>query len=329
MRPIRLCLAAGLTGAALAATPSLALGAPPANDNYLASTALNVAGGKMPLTFTDSVDTSEATTQPDLFNPSRTGLPLGGGKPENTACGVTSYGKTVWYDFHPNTDGGVEIKTSAGFDSVVTVYEWSDETAQITKTVKCQDTAGSLEDMLLFNLKGGHAYTVQVGGVAGPGGVVGGGPLTFNLDWFADSDDDGAPDEVDDCPSDPGKRTDGCPPTLNSSVRINLGGGAITNLAVDNVPKGAKIVARCSRCHASQTVKAKHFGSVRLSKFVGRPAPVGASVEVRVTMARTGKGTYEFGATGKYIKWPITSSGLGTAVKRCLHVKTGKIESCK
>ena len=73
MRPARLLLVAAVTTAAFAGAPALAAAAPPANDNYLASLplALNPA---TPTTTT--VDTTEATTQPDTFNPSRDGAPL-------------------------------------------------------------------------------------------------------------------------------------------------------------------------------------------------------------------------------------------------------------
>ena len=42
------------------------------------------------------MDTTEATTQVDTFNPNRDGQPLGGGDPETTTCNGVSFGKTVW-----------------------------------------------------------------------------------------------------------------------------------------------------------------------------------------------------------------------------------------
>src|SRR3954447_3195615 len=181
--PFRSLLLATAAGAALA-TASPAAAAPPANDNYLASTAINEAGKALAPEFTDNVDTTEATTQSDLFNPSRTGQPLpANAGPENTQCNGVPFGKTVWYDFHPPVNGGVEI-TTAGFDAVVTIYEWSDDTAQITRTVQCHDRSGLTEDMIVPTVRGGHAYTVQVGGLSGPGGIAG-GPLEFKLDYFA------------------------------------------------------------------------------------------------------------------------------------------------
>jgi hypothetical protein len=336
MRPIRLCLAAGLTAAALLSAPSLAA-AVPINDNYLSSVPINAKGAAMPLEYHDnSVDTSDATTQPDLFNPSSTGQPLGGAGPETTTCGATAFGKTVWYDFHPKTPGSVFV-TALGFPAVVTLYEWRDDVtrpdnAKIIHTVGCADMA-TPPNALLEDVEAGKAYTVQVGGVAGPAGIAG-GPLQFELDFFPDTDGDGILDEgspKDSCPKIPGiARFGGCPPQLTSPVSINVTpSGTIASLVVGSVPKGAKVVAGCSRCHASQTVKTKKFGSVALKKFTGKPAPAGAAVEVRVTMPRVGSGKYKFGATGKYVKWTIgAGSSVGSPLKRCLHVGTGKIERC-
>src|SRR4051795_11527150 len=165
--PPRSLLLAAATVAALVTVPATALAIPPANDNYLASTAINEAGAAVPPEYQDTVDTTEATTQADLFNPSRTGQPLGGDDPENTQCRATSFGRTVWYDFHTPTPGGIELNTS-GFDAVITVYQWNDANAKIVRTVNCQDTAGPTERFDVFRLKRNKAYTIQVGGVSGP-----------------------------------------------------------------------------------------------------------------------------------------------------------------
>jgi hypothetical protein len=320
MRPIRLCLTASLAAAALTAVPSLAAAAPPPNDNYLASTSI------VSSPFTDVVDTTQATTQADLFNPSRSGQPLGGAGPESTACNGTPVGKTVWYDLQPKSAGGIEVKT-AGYDATVAVYEWNPADSKITKLVSCQNTAGPTEDVLL-DVEKGKAYTFQVGDVAGAGGQ-----LSFSLDYFPDSDGDSVLDALDKCRTTPGiERFGGCPPSLRGKVSPSLNfdntgdGISISRLVVDGVPKGAKVTARGAG--GSQTVKAKKAGRVTLSRLVGRSARAGSSVEVRVTLGHTGTGTYKFGATGAYFKWPVKVGGLGARVQRCLHVGTGRIESC-
>jgi hypothetical protein len=102
----------------------------------------------------------------------------------------------------------------------------------------------------------------------------------------------------------------------------------IKRLWVEHVPKGAKIVARCGGC-GSQTIKTKKAGTVDVTRLVGRSVKAGKTVEVSVTLAKTGKGTYRFGATGRYRKWPIKPGALGATFDRCLNAVTSKIERCK
>jgi hypothetical protein len=340
--PLRSLFVAAVTAAALTATAAPALAAPPPNDNYLASTPLNAKGTTLAFQSTDSVDTTEATTQSDLFNPGPDGQPLGGAGPENTRCNGTVFGKTVWWDFHPKVDGGVEIKTS-GFDNVITVYEWDDSTnpndpnvAKITKTVQCQDASpGTAEDMVLLDeVKGGRAYTVQVGGVQGPGGLIAGGPLSFELDYFADTDGDGVLDaQPDHCRTTPGPDSSGgCPPGLNVSPLINFDklpgvGIRIQSLSVGHLPKGARVTARCGGCPTARAT-AKH-SSVTFRSLVGRIVKKGSKVQIQVTLGRTGHGKYRFGATGSLFTWPVIDGNIRPKITQCLHVKTNKIQKCR
>ena len=308
-----------LAFAALAVAPAFAVAVPPANDNYLASLPVDN------VEFTASADTTEATTQPDLFNPSRSGQPLGGGAPETTNCKGTSFGKTVWYDLAPQADGGVAIRAT-GFATVVAVYEWNATTSQISRMVDCSTTASA--DDLIIDVRARRNYTIQVGGAADAGG-----PLALKVDYFPDRDRDGEFDALDSCPTVPGiARFDGCPPELRAVPSINYdragGGIRITRLVVDRVPRGAKVVARCSGC-GSQTVRARRQGRVTLSRMVGRVVSAGGTVEVRVTMGRTGNGTYRFGATGSSFRWPVANGRIGTRVQRCLNVRTGARERCR
>jgi hypothetical protein len=337
--PLRSLLVAALTAAALTATSAPALAVPPLNDNYLQSTKLNEEGTTLPAVINDSADTTDATTQSDLFNPGPDGQPLGGDGPENTQCNGTVFGKTVWWDFHPKVNGGVEIKTS-GFDNVVTVYEWDDSndanSSKITRTVQCQDSSpGSAEDMILTDeVKGGRAYTVQVGGVAGPGGLIAGGPLSFELDYFADTDGDGVYDLIPDhCKTTPGPDAfGGCPPSLNVSPLINFDklpgvGIRIQALSVSHLPKGARVTARCGRCPTATTV-ARH-SSVTFKSLIGRIVKKGSKIQIQVTLGRTGKGKYRFGATGSRFTWPVIDGNVRPKITQCLHVKTNKIQKCR
>jgi hypothetical protein len=320
MRPARLLFAAALTAAACASAPALASAAPPVNDNYLSSLPVDTAE------FTATTDTTEATTQPDLFNPNRDGQPLGGGAAEPLACKGTPFGKTVWYDFAPPVSGGLQLRAT-GFQTVLAVYEWNPQDSKISRLVDCSANAGV--DDLLLNVTGKKNYTIQIGGAGGVGGA-----LNFNALFFPDQDSDGIlDDQPDKCKTVPGiERFGGCPPELKVVPSIGFDGSpsgiTIKRLIVDRVPKGAKVVAKCSGC-GSQTVKAKRFGRVSLSKLVGKNVRAGTKVEIRVTLAKTGSGTYVYGATGSYFEWPVRAGGLGARVTRCLNVKSSKIERCK
>jgi hypothetical protein len=320
MRTVRLLFAAAVTTAALACAPALAAAAPPANDNYLSSLPVDKT------VFTATADTTEATTQPDLFNPSRTGAPLGGGDPETTNCKGTEFGKTVWYDLAPQVDGGVQLRAT-GFGTVVSVYEWNAQDSRITRLVDCSASAST--DDLLLDVEGKKNYTIQVGGVGGAGG-----PLTVKADFFPDQDGDGIlDDQPDKCKTVPGiERFGGCPPELKVTPSIGFdstgNGITINRLNVDRVPKGAKVVAKCGGC-GSQTVKAKRFGRISMTKLVGKNVRAGTKVEIKVTLAKTGTGTYKYGATGSYFAWPVRVGGIGARQANCLNVKTSKIERCK
>src|SRR6476469_386937 len=96
--------------------PASAPAAPPVNDNYLSSTTMRDARGGFPTNWHDVQNTVDASGQTDLFNPDRDGLPFFGGPPEDTQCGPSAFGKTVWYDLAPPLGGGAEL-TATGFDT--------------------------------------------------------------------------------------------------------------------------------------------------------------------------------------------------------------------
>ena len=151
-----------------------ALAAPPVNDNYLASLPVDK------IEFRSTVDLTEATTQPDIFNPSRDGQPLGGGTTENTVCKGTPFGKTAWFDLTPQSDGAIDVSAAGtGFTPVIVLYEWSQANSQITRMVDCTPVAGG---RLALDVKKGRSYTIQLGGAGGIGG-----PATLSVDYFADT----------------------------------------------------------------------------------------------------------------------------------------------
>jgi hypothetical protein len=128
---------------ALCVAPAHGQSSPPPNDNYLASTIIPQASttGMQATTYTDTEDTTAATTQPDLFNPDRSGLPFGGGGSESLSCQGAAFGKTIWYDLHPQVDEGVELEAT-GFATAMVVYQWDLKTAKIVRQVGCQVSEG-------------------------------------------------------------------------------------------------------------------------------------------------------------------------------------------
>jgi hypothetical protein len=313
--------------AAALAAPAAAVAAPPPNDNYLSSTTIDPAAAAFPKAFRETADTTEATTQADTFNPNKDGVPFGGGAPEPTTCaqGAPPFGRTAWWDFRAPHPGGVQIKADAGFDVVVAVYQWSAQTSRITRTVTCQNDSPGSEDVLLPDVRKGTNYTVQVGGRADAGG-----PLDFQLSYFPDRDDDGRFDADDDCVNRPGTSS-GCPPELRATPRIrydNVAGGIrVTSLAVDDVPKGAR--AEVTGVGKRLRKKARRSGVLSLDGVAGRAVKAGRKIQIRITLGRTGKGRFRFGATGKYYRWPVTADGLGDRVSRCLNPGSRKPVKCR
>ena len=215
---------------------------------------------------------------------------------------------------------------ATGFATVVAVYEW-DERDVADQSVRSTARPTRPPTTSSSSVRAERRYTIQVGGAGGAGG-----PLNLKVDYLPDSDRDGRYDQLDECPNVAGvDRFGGCPPVLNVRPRLsfaNTGTGIqITRFVVERVPKGAKIVARCGGC-GSQTVRAKRTGTVTLSRMVGRAARAGANIQVKVTMPRTGTGTYRFGATGKLQSWRVRVGGITAAAERCLNVRTGKTERC-
>jgi hypothetical protein len=302
------------TGRSLAARSAAA--AAPANDNYLASTPMMDAGG-VKRSFSEIVDTSAATTQFDLFNPDKDGMPFAGGPPENTRCGQAQFGATVWYDFAPEVAGGAEIVAN-GYDTVVTVYEYDVRTAKIVRTVTCASTPGVGETVDLPRVKRATAYTIQVGGAGAATGR-----LDFKFNFFGDRDEDGIFDETPDkCPTTPGVReAGGCPPELRASpsaaYRDAPGGPRLTRVVVSGVPVGARVEARCRRCGISQSRIATR-SVVTLPKLTGRVVRAGAKLEILVTRARTASGRFKYGAIGNYFAYTARARGFSPRVTRCL-----------
>jgi hypothetical protein len=311
-----------LIASAALALPATAAAAPPPNDHYLASSTIATEE------YRDSVDTTEATTQPDLFDPDRDGRSLGGGDPEPTTCvDGGSFGKTAWWDFKPSSPGRMEIRAKAGFDVVVAVHTWDSDTSRLLRTIRCQNDEAGSEDVLIPRVRARTNYTIQVGGANGAGG-----PLDLLFDYFPDTDGDsildGAPDR---CRKQPGiERFAGCPPELRSAPRVTytVAGTAlrITALSIDDVPRGARAEVRCGR---KVSRRAARRGTLEIAGCAGRTIGAGGEIKVRLTLGRSGTGQYRYGAIGRLFRWPVEPGRLGKRTTSCLQPGSRKPVKCR
>jgi hypothetical protein len=258
--------------AAIGIAPALSQApSPPVNDAYLQSLRLNDPGTKLNRTATleDKRDTSAATVQADIFNP-----PQSGGPAETTVCAGAQYGKTVWYDFYPDADGLVRIRTS-GFDNVITVYRF-DRSSLVPDVAsrQCTHQSSFPSEELLAQVKGGEAYTIQVGGVNGAGGA-----LDFLFDYI---------------PNPPHRLS--ADATLKAQATSN--GIKVLGLSV-SAPRGARVRVRCSRGCPTQ---AKTARSVSFSRLRGTQLSAGAKLQIFVTEPK---------AIGALIQYDIKRGNFG------------------
>jgi hypothetical protein len=300
--------------AAVLATGSAAYADTPANDNYLSSTAV------LTERYQDTVDTTEATEQANIFDPAPDGRAAGATEAEPLACDGRPYGKTVWYDFLPPTAGGLRI-TASGYDAVVAVYEYDPASGHIVRPVACRDAStGSTEELDVAppGLQKGKYYTVQVGGAVADG-TARSGALTFDLEFYGDRDGDGVLDANDACPTVGGARG-GCPPQIATTPRLAFAGLQLKGLDWAGLPRGTEVTATCRLCGRRgirQKVVVRAGGTARLRAFTGVDARRGAVLDVSAALAAHGSGEYRFGAIGKRARYRFGSRSENWAV-RCL-----------
>ena len=274
--PIRLsglALIGLLVGLWLAPAPAWAT---PVNDNYLNSLRLNDPGTKLDRVHTlrDLPNTTGATVQTDVFNP-----PMMGGPPEPTVCQGISYGATVWYDFHPDINGSVRIRTS-GYDTVISLIPFSDKTLLPDFAARlCVPNRSTMTQELDTSVLAGRAYTIQIGGVGG---------ATGNLEFLFDF-----------IPSIARISADA---TL---IATGLPSGIRVNSLNVSAPRGARVEVKCTRGCRPQAHTARTVGFPTLR---GARLPAGAKLEIFVTAPS---------AIGTYIEYRIRRANF-MKVTRCL-----------
>jgi hypothetical protein len=276
--------ALGAVGAALAAATS----PPPINDNYLSSLNLNQPGRPLNRvdTLSDVRDTSAATVQGDIFSP-----PQSGGPAEVTGCSGVTEGKTIWYDFHPDANGLVRIRSSAEFSTVIAVMPYDPKTLipDIAQR-KCAVNQVSKAQELFDEVRAGGSYTIQIGGANDLGGTV-----QFLFDYLVKL-----------------KR-------LQSEATLTAqpvaGGVRIVNLSV-TAPRKAHVLVRCTRGCRTQARTARNLS---FSSLRGTLLTNGSALKIYVT-ARN--------AIGAYIEYKIVH-GSFVKIQRCLAPGSMKPAQCE
>jgi hypothetical protein len=288
----RIAIAALATLLAMAGTATVTASAaapePPINDNYLSSLNLNNPHTALNRedTLRDERNTAAATVQSDILNP-----PSHGGPAELTGCKGVSEGRTIWYDFYPDANGLIRVRTSAAFGTVMAVMPFDPKTLLPDYGERqCAVNEPTAAGELLENVQAGKSYTVQVGGVEEAGG-----PLEVLFDYLV------APKHVQ------------AEATLTAQPLA--GGVRVVGLSV-SAPKKARVEVRCTRGCSPQAVTARSVGFPRLR---GAVLPSGSALKIYVTAKN------EIGA---YIEYRI-GRGSFKRIQRCLAPGSKKLESCE
>jgi hypothetical protein len=259
---------------------------PPINDNYLSSLNLNEPGKPLNRedTLSDKRNTAGATVQSDILgtNP---------GPAELTGCKGVSEGKTVWYDFYPDANGLMRVRTSAIFPTVMAIMPFNTKTLLPENNERmCAINEPTMAGELFDNVQAGKAYTVQVGGVGEAGGE-----LEILFDYLV------APKHIE------------AEATLTAQPLAN--GVRVVGLSVSAHPK-AHVEVRCTHGCGPQTATAKSVSFLRLR---GAVLPRGSALKIYVTAKND---------VGAYIEYKI-GRGSFKKVQRCLAPGTKKLESCE
>lgn len=284
--------ALGATTAMTATAAAPPAAAPPINDNYLDALNLNepaMPGHKgTPLnrteTLRDERDTASATVQSDILGSQP-------GPAELTGCNGVSEGKTIWYDFYPNANGLVRVRTSAAFGTVMAVMPYNPKTLLPENNQrKCAVNQPTAAGELFADVQAGKSYTIQLGGVESAGGNI-----EFLFDYVVQL-----------------KRLQA---EATLTAQPLTGGVRVVNLAVD-APRKARVEVRCtSGCHPqTKTARSTGFPGLR-----GAILPNGAALKIYVSAKN------EIGA---YIEYRIAHANF-TKIQRCLAPGSKRPERCE
>jgi hypothetical protein len=238
----------------------------PGDDNYLSATSLNTPGTQLTSvgTLTYVSDTTGATVQQNLLSPCGSAA-CHNGPSEPVTCNGTGYGKTVWYDFYPQHNGQIEVRT-VGFPDVIALYQIS-QTAPILSPSVCRSGSTFASNELFSQVQQGRAYALQIGGRDNPSGPSS-GPYEMQFNYVF--------------------RNLVVPPflasarieyTTNTFDRAHLLGLTLLELA-----SGETISFACSRCGARDQDSAEADGTSVSLAALGSPS---VSKRTRLLVAAT------------------------------------------
>jgi hypothetical protein len=259
---------------------------PPINDNYLTSLNLNNPHTKLNRedTLTDVRNTSAATVQSDILSPQP-------GPAELTGCEGVSEGKTVWYDFFPDANGFMRVRTSATFGTVMAVMPYNPTTLLPENNERvCAVNQPTKAGELFASVQAGKSYTVQVGGVNSAGGE-----LEVLFDYFV--------------------QLKHLQAETTLTAEPLAGGIKVVSLLVSS-PTKAQVEVRCTRGCSPQAASGKSVGFARLH---GAVLPNGSTLKIFATAKNE---------IGTYIEYRISHDRF-KKVQRCLAPGTKKPESCE
>src|SRR3954453_17666557 len=246
-------LAIALTAAAAlpASAAAQAQIQPPAGDNYLQPLALSDFDnpGKFPREEIGWLgNTTDYTTQADMFNP-----PGNGGPQEPDNCG-SQYGKTIWSVLHIDHRGTLTITTSAQFDSVIGFVPFDGPSAPAPHIDKGGGIGrpSGLDEQLKVNVSAGHWYAVQVGGT----GATQGGQVQTKFLFK------------------PTHKAKPKPIKSQGFLFYKFPPLRITTMYATSVPKGATIRVHCSKSCGNKTIKVRSKPIVTDNVFATGPQMV-------------------------------------------------------
>jgi hypothetical protein len=330
-------LAIALTAAAAlpASAAAQAQIQPPAGDNYLQPLALSDFDnpGKFPREEIGWVgNTTDYTTQADMFNP-----PGNGGPQEPDNCG-SQYGKTIWSVLYIDHRGTLTVTTSAQFDSVIgfVPFDAPDRPAPHIDQGLCIDRLSGLDEQLKVTGVSPGWYAVQVGGT----GATQGGTVQAKFLFK---------------PTNPPK-----PKPLKSQgfLFYKYPPLRITEMYATKVPKGATIRVHCSKSCGNRKIKVRSKpvldnvfasgprmtpsslvatptgGASRAKPSATKSRPIVRAAKSRVSIfknKRVASGTKvelritKPGSIGTYVAWKIPSNKSPTV--RCM--KPGSLKPRK